>query len=95
MGWKHSCKNLPAAYLTGYAAGLAAKKAEVKEAVLDHGLYDTTKGSKMYSALKGFVDAGLDIAHGKNIFPTDERLSGKHINKNVEKDFSAVKSKMK
>ncbi len=97
LGWKHSCNNLPAAYLTGYAAGLAAKKSKVEEAILDHGLYTGTKGSKIYSALKGVIDGGLVIPHGKEekILPSEDRISGKHINEKVEKDFIAIKAKIK
>ncbi len=37
-GWKASSGNLPAAYLTGYLAGLRAKSKGLKEAILDVGL---------------------------------------------------------
>lgn len=95
LGWKHSGKNLPAAYLTGYAVGVAAKKAKVSEAILDHGLYDKTQGSRIYAALKGAIDAGLTVPHGEGLFPSEDRISGAHINEKVKKDFSAVKAKVK
>ena len=94
-GWKHGCNNLSAAYLTGFLTGLYAKKSKIKEVILDHGLYTKTKGSKIYSALKGVLDAGIQVPHGENIFPSDERISGEHINEKVKKDFIAIKSKAK
>ncbi|MCG3218913.1 MAG: 50S ribosomal protein L18 [Candidatus Heimdallarchaeota archaeon] len=72
--------NLPAAYLTGYLAGKKALAAGVEAAILDSGLINTKHyGSRFYSALKGVVDAGVDIPHNAAIFPSDERVAGKHI----------------
>jgi len=79
LGWLFSCKNVPAAYLTGYMAALRAKKADIKEAVLDIGRYPSTKGSKLYAALKGALDAGLSIPHSDEILPEQGRIEGKHI----------------
>jgi large subunit ribosomal protein L18 len=78
-GWKASAGNLPAAYLTGYLAGLRAKSRGIKEAVLDVGLNPPIKGSRIYAALKGVVDAGIDVPHSPDIFPDEDRLAGKHI----------------
>ena len=94
-GWKHGFNNLPAAYLTGYAIGLASKKAKVKEAILDYGLYDKVNGSRVYAVLKGAVDAGLNVPHDEKVFPKEDRLAGKHIDDKVEKDFAKLKSAMK
>jgi len=95
LGWKHGTKNLPAAYLTGYLAGVAAKKAKVNEAMLDHGLYTTTKGSRIYSALKGVLDAGLKVPHGEKIFPDEARIFGGHIDEKIKKEVETLKSKVK
>ena len=35
--------------------------------------------AQVFAALKGAVDAGLDIPHGDFIFPEDERIRGEHI----------------
>ena len=76
-GWlSHS--NLPTAYLVGYLCGKKAMKKGIKKAVLDVGLATPTRASVPFAALKGAVDAGLEIPHGENIFD-DERFSGKHI----------------
>ena len=58
---------------------MKAGKSRVKEAVLDTGLYVSTPASRIYSALKGAVDAGLQIPHSEEILPKDERIKGEHI----------------
>lgn len=94
LGWKHDCKNLPAAYLTGLLAGKKAIKAGIKEAMLDLGLHAITKGSRLFSALKGAVDAGLKVPHDPKMFPSEERITGKHISENLPKDFEEVRAKL-
>jgi large subunit ribosomal protein L18 len=89
-GWKAGTSNLPAAYLTGFLAGLRAKSRGVKEAILDVGLNPPIKGSRIYAALKGVVDAGLEVPHSPEILPDEDRLSGKHIVSGYE-HFSGVK----
>ena len=84
LGWKGSIGNIPAAYLTGLLCGIKAKKSGIKEAVLDIGLHTSTKGSRLYSALKGAVDAGIGIPHSDEIFPPEERIRGKHIEQHAE-----------
>ncbi|HLC50982.1 MAG TPA: 50S ribosomal protein L18 [archaeon] len=79
LGWKAPIGNLPAAYLIGMIAGAKAKKAGVSSAIADMGLYRSTKGSRLYATLKGVIDAGVNVPHSKEIFPSDERIKGKHI----------------
>jgi large subunit ribosomal protein L18 len=92
-GWDFSKKSLPAAYLAGLAAGALAKKAGVNEAILDMGLQTPMSGSKVYAALKGVIDAGVDVPSSNNIFPSEERISGKHIEdaKNLHDTFTGYK----
>jgi len=78
FGWNAGTGNIPAAYLTGLLCGVRAKK-KVKEAVFDMGLYRSTKGSRLYAALKGAVDGGLNIAHSHDILPAENRIKGQHI----------------
>ncbi len=92
-GWKYSLKSIPASYLTGYLGGKIAIKKNIKEAVLDMGLYPSVKGSRIYSSLRGIIDAGIEIPHSDEIFPPEDRIVGKHIG-NIEKDFKEVKSKL-
>lgn len=78
-GWPWSCKNTPAAYLTGLIAGDRALKKGIKEAILDMGLCSSSKGAKIYATVKGAIDAGLKIPASREIMPSDERLMGRHI----------------
>lgn len=78
-GWGVGTGNIPAAYLTGFLAGLRAKSRGVKEAVLDVGLNPPVKGSRVYAALKGALDAGLDVPHDLEVLPEESRITGEHI----------------
>jgi len=71
--------NLPAAYLTGYLAGLRAIEAGLEEAVLDIGLKSATPGSKIFAVQEGAIDAGLDVPHNESVFADWERTRGEHI----------------
>jgi len=79
LGWNFSRNNLPAAYLTGLLAGKKAVEKGVKSAIADIGLNQNVKGCKLYSAVKGVMDAGVIIPCSKEVLPSDDRLSGKHI----------------
>lgn len=90
IGWEGSPKNTPAAYLTGYLAGKRAKAAGVESAVLDIGRRVPTKGSRVFAALKGVLDAGIEVPHGsEEIYPSEERLNGAFLE--LESNFDAVK----
>ena len=78
-GWKAGTGNLPSAYLTGLLAGRRAKERGITKVVLDVGIHPPVKGSKLYAALKGAVDAGVEVPHDPGILPDEERLAGKHI----------------
>ncbi len=78
-GWLASGGNVPAAYLTGYLFGMRAKKHDMCEAILDIGLHVSTKGSRVYAALRGMLDGGMNIPHDKECLPDEGRVSGKHI----------------
>lgn len=78
-GWEAPLGNLPAAYLTGYLAGLRAIEADVEEAVLDIGLNSATPGGKIFAVQEGAIDAGLDVPHNDSVFADWERTRGEHI----------------
>ena len=80
---KASTKSVPAAYCTGYALAKQVQKAGHDEAVLDIGLAASTPGNRVFAALKGMVDAGLMVPHSEEIFPSDDRLAGAHIDKSI------------
>ncbi len=78
-GWSYATANVPAAYLTGLLAGRRARERGVESAVLDIGLNPPVKGSRVYAALKGAIDAGLQVPHDPEVLPDEERITGKHI----------------
>ena len=87
-GWKGSRKNIPAAYLTGYLAGKKALVKGVNTAVLYSGTRRYTQ--RMAAALKGVIDAGLEVPADSETFPNDERLAGKHLK--IQNEINKVKS---
>jgi len=78
-GWRAPRGNLPAAYLTGLLCGLKAKAKGIEEAVLDIGLHSPAKGARVFAALKGVLDAGLNVPHGEEKLPDENRIQGVHI----------------
>jgi len=84
MGWLGGTSNTAAAYLTGYLCGKRALKAGIEEAVLDIGLRPAIRGSKVFAALKGAVDAGLKVPHGESVLPDESRIRGEHIREYAE-----------
>lgn len=78
-GWHYSKNNLCACYLAGLLAGKKAISLGFKEAVADIGMQSKVKGGRIFSALKGAIDAGLSIPHSEDCFPSEERLKGEHI----------------
>lgn len=93
-GWAAGTGNVPAAYLTGYLAGKRAAAKGVKGAVLDIGVQEPTRGGRVFAALQGLIDAGLEVPHSKDILPAKERIRGEHIGDAVVKSFDAVKAKL-
>jgi large subunit ribosomal protein L18 len=83
-GWKGDTNNTPAAYLTGFLAGLRAKKAGIESAVADIGLFTPTKGARVFYAIKGALDAGLKVPMG-DIELDENRIKGVHISEYAKK----------
>ncbi len=79
FGWKAPSGNIPAAYLTGYLLGKKALAAGLEKAILDVGLISTTTGARLFAALKGAVDAGLEVPHDEDIVPSGQRIKGENI----------------
>ena len=79
VGWKANLNNLPACYLCGYLFGKKAIEKKVKKCILDLGMQSSVKKASLFAALKGVIDAGLDVPHSKNVFPDEKRIKGEHI----------------
>jgi large subunit ribosomal protein L18 len=93
-GWKHATSTTPVAYLTGLLAGMRAKKAGIKEGVLDIGLQVPVNGSKVFAALQGVLDAGINCPHNENTLPSKDRLNGAHIDTSLAGDVKTIKEKI-
>lgn len=86
-GWLGGKKNTPAAYLLGLLVGRRTVKKGIEKANLDLGLIRPTKGSRVFAAVKGAVDAGLDVPCDSDILPEPVRIRGAGISEyaqNVE-----------
>lgn len=79
FGWKGHCGNTPSAYLLGLLIGYKALERGISEAILDIGLHPPTRGSSIFAILKGAVDAGLNVPHGEEIYPSEDRIRGETI----------------
>ncbi len=75
-------------YLTGLLCGKRALKAGASAAVLDIGLHTPVNGSNVFAALKGALDAGMEIPHDAKCFPEEGRLSScKEAAEKITKEF--------
>lgn len=93
LGFTLNTGNLTAAYLTGLLAGKRAIKAGVKEdCIVDFGLQKSLVGTRLYAAVKGIKDSGLNVRVGDSVFPSEERLNGTHLS---VKDAAKVVEKVK
>jgi len=95
-GWKGTNGNVCAAYLTGLLCGKKALGKGIKEGVLDIGLQTPVRGSNVFAALKGLVDAGVNVPHDAKALPPEENVLGKHIEtyRNVTLNVADVKTKI-
>jgi len=87
-GWKGSRKSVPASYLTGYLAGKKAIGKGTKDAILYTGTKRYTQ--RMAAALKGIIDAGLQVPVSEETFPSEDRINGEHLT--VKNDVAKMKS---
>ena len=92
-GWPAdaSRKSVPACYVAGYALAKSAIAAGHDSAILDIGLAASSPGSRIFSALRGMVDAGLDVPHGEDVLPDDDRINGTHIDDSIAAAVEAAK----
>ncbi|UCH71953.1 MAG: 50S ribosomal protein L18 [Thermoplasmatales archaeon] len=92
--WKYSTSTTPAAYLTGLLAGKKAIDKGVEESVLDIGRNFSVTGSKIFAVVKGVRDAGIECPCDEDKTPNEERLTGKHLDKNITSAVNDIKIKI-
>lgn len=79
FGWNANTGNVPAGYLTGFLAGIRAKKQDIQEAILDLGIF--YHRNRVLAAFKGILASGLEIPYSEDFFPEniEETINGTHI----------------
>lgn len=90
----NSKRNTPTAYLLGLLIAKKVEEKKIKKLIFDAGFRKPIKGSLIYAFLKGAVDNNLNIPHSKSVFPSDDRIAGKHIKSFNAKLFEEVKGKL-
>jgi len=92
--WKYSTSSTPAAYLTGILAGSKAKKEGISDCVIDFGRHLPITGSKIFASVKGVNEAGINCQFDESKLPNEDRLFGKHIDKNMSSVVDDIKNKI-
>ena len=82
-----SLKSLSASYLAGFLIGKKAKSVKTR-VIPDIGLIPNTKGSRVYAAIKGASDAGLDVKYDEEVIPPKDKIEKPEF-------FSKVKGAIK
>lgn len=78
LGWPMTTGNIPEAYLTGLL--LASKISDKSQDIIpDLGRCVSVKGSRLYAAIQGAQEGGLQIRCNKDAFPSADRITGGHI----------------
>ncbi len=94
-GWDEkfagSLKSVPAGYLTGLAF---AKKVGKEKVILDLGMQRTTAGGRLFAVVKGLVDGGVNLKVDEKIYPSAERIEGKHLKSEVQSLIKVVRGKL-
>ncbi|MDO8555766.1 MAG: 50S ribosomal protein L18 [Nanoarchaeota archaeon] len=83
--------NSSTAYLVGLLIGKKALVKKITQAVLDIGLQRPVKNGVVFAALKGAVDAGMQIPYGEDILPDEKRIKGEHLK---DSEFEQVKARV-
>lgn len=91
FGWKAPTGNIPSAYLAGYMSGLRAKKKGINRANPDLGLQKPVKGGRLMAAIKGLIDAGIEVPVDEEMLPDDSHLKGEHLETVDAKALDVVK----
>ena len=92
-GWPAgaSRKSVPACYIAGYALAKSAIAAGHDSAILDIGLASSSPGGRVFAALRGMVDAGLDVPHGADVLPDDDRVNATHSDDSIAAAVESAK----
>lgn len=88
-----SLKSLGACYLAGILFGNKVKK--LVPAILDTGLIRSTKGSKIYAAVKGINETGFNLPCNEKVMPEESRIKTENLKEFFDKVKSTVTKEIK
>lgn len=91
FNWKYSTATTSASYLAGLIAGKKAIDKGITEGILDLGRNPPTTGNTLFAAVKGIVDAGIKCPYDPVKIPADDRILGKHFNKEISPIVEKIK----
>ncbi|MDP3992237.1 MAG: 50S ribosomal protein L18 [Candidatus Pacearchaeota archaeon] len=97
-GWpedmKGSLKSLPASYLTGFFLGKKITEKKLETPIIDMGMIRSVNKGRVFSFIRGLIDAGVEIKCSEESFPSEERIKGKNLKRDFTVYFSKIKSKI-
>lgn len=97
-GWpkefQGSLKSIPASYLIGFLIGKKIIKEKKETPIIDFGMLRVLHKTKIFAFLKGLIDAEVKIKYKKDVFPDDEKITGKNLKKDFSKIFNEIKLKI-
>ena len=84
-GYKEHNGNKKAAYLTGYLCGKKAVKKGLKKLTPDIGLKTPVHKSNIFAAIKGLIDAGVEMNYEEKALP--EITEAEEIKRKIEEKY--------
>jgi len=98
IGWKHHGGNFPSAYLLGLMVAKKKTDSVTDEVIVDFGLCHVAPKSRLFAAVKGAIDGGLNVIVDSESLPSEERIKGSAIEsyaktidkKGYDKQFSKI-----
>jgi len=78
-GWKFHGGNTPSAYLSGFLLAKLAKGKATDQVIVDLGLFHAAPKTRVFAAIKGAIDGGIQILADDEHLPSDDRVKGAHI----------------
>jgi len=94
FNWKYKGDTTPAAYLVGYLAGKKALSKGISSCILDIGVYSPSRGARVFSVVKGLIDAGVEVPHSDEVLPDESRIYGEHISKEIRPEVMRIKDEI-
>ncbi len=95
LGWPKeahgSLKSIPAAYLTGYLLGMKINESKIENPIIDLGMARIIHKNRLFAVLKGLIDAEVAITCDEEDLPSEERILGKHLKKDMPKTIEKIK----